>query len=243
MRSNMVPEWLNILSILSLSAGALCAMVIVIDEIRHPQQMWIMNVVWPVTALYASVFTIWAYYRFGRLSTKQSVMEAKSRGEKLPGMKKPAAATYAIAAFHCGSGCTLGDIIAEWSIYFFPVVLTWFGYGTMFAHPIFAAWVLDFILAFTLGVAFQYFTIVPMRHLSFGKGIIQALKADTLSLTAWQLGMYGWMAIATFLIFGHEIDKASPVFWFMMQIAMLLGFATSYPVNIWLVSSGIKERM
>lgn len=55
--------------------------------------------------------------------------------------------------------------------------------------------------------------------------------------------MYGWMAIATFLIFGHEIEKTSPVFWFMMQIAMLVGFLTAYPVNWWLLRSGIKEKM
>ena len=29
----------------------------------------------------------------------------------------------------------------------------------------------------------------------------------------------------------------------MMQIAMLCGFATSYPVNWWLIRAGIKERM
>ncbi len=102
---------------------------------------------------------------------------------------------------------------------------------------------LDFVAAFALGVAFQYFTIAPMRNLSLRQGIVAALKADALSLAAWQLGMYGWMAIATFGIFGREIDKTSPLFWFMMQIAMLCGFVTSFPVNIWLVSRGIKERM
>jgi len=29
----------------------------------------------------------------------------------------------------------------------------------------------------------------------------------------------------------------------MMQIAMLCGFATCYPVNWWLIRTGIKERM
>ncbi|MGI9075432.1 MAG: DUF4396 domain-containing protein [Bryobacteraceae bacterium] len=29
----------------------------------------------------------------------------------------------------------------------------------------------------------------------------------------------------------------------MMQIAMLAGFFTSYPVNRWLVNKGIKEKM
>jgi hypothetical protein len=51
------------------------------------------------------------------------------------------------------------------------------------------------------------------------------------------------MAIATFLLFGHENKKTNPVFWFMMQIAMLVGFLTAYPVNWWLLRAGIKEKM
>lgn len=97
--------------------------------------------------------------------------------------------------------------------------------------------------AFLFGIAFQYYTIKPMRGLSVGQGLWAAVKADTLSLTAWQVGMYGWMAIATFLIFGRELPKADPVFWFMMQIAMVAGFFTSYPVNWWLIKKGVKEEM
>jgi hypothetical protein len=55
--------------------------------------------------------------------------------------------------------------------------------------------------------------------------------------------MYGWMAIAVFVIFRHELSKTDPIFWFMMQIAMLAGFLTSYPVNWWLLRAGIKEKM
>ena len=107
----------------------------------------------------------------------------------------------------------------------------------------FGAWSIDFACAFAIGIVFQYFTIVPMRKLPFGKGVVQALKADTLSLTAWQVGMYGWMAIVRFGIFGTEISKTNPTFWFMMQIAMGFGFLTAYPVNWWLVKSGVKEKM
>jgi len=32
-------------------------------------------------------------------------------------------------------------------------------------------------------------------------------------------------------------------FWFAMQVAVVAGFMTSYPVNWWLVGSSIKERM
>ena len=55
--------------------------------------------------------------------------------------------------------------------------------------------------------------------------------------------MYGWMALVRFAIFGRDLPKSSPVFWFMMQIAMFLGFATAYPVNWWLIRRGIKEKM
>jgi hypothetical protein len=59
--------------------------------------------------------------------------------------------------------------------------------------------------------------------------------------------MYGFMAIAYFWIFrrvlGVELGVNSVEFWFMMQIAMLCGFATSYPVNWWLLRAGLKEAM
>ena len=48
----MVPQWLHILSIASLLLGFACAVLIAVDVRRHPQQMGIMNIVWPVTALF-----------------------------------------------------------------------------------------------------------------------------------------------------------------------------------------------
>ena len=90
-------------------------------------------------------------------------------------------------------------------------------------------------------------TIAPMRGLSVGQGILAAIKADTLSLTAWQIGMYGFMAVGHFVIFraalGTRLETDTPEFWFMMQIAMLCGFATAYPVNWWLIRAGWKEAM
>jgi hypothetical protein len=86
-----------------------------------------------------------------------------------------------------------------------------------------------------------------MRQLSIGAGVAAALKADAASITAWQVGMYGFMAVAQFAWFrphyGGLTKVDSPEFWFAMQLAMLCGFATSYPVNWRLVGSGVKEKM
>jgi hypothetical protein len=231
-----MPDWLHILATICLLVGGICALIIVIDLLSgYKQHMWIMNVVWPITALYSGPLGLWAYYRMGRLSSHRAMHMAEERGEGMPGKKKPFWQKAAVAATHCGAGCSLGDLCSEWLIVLVPF--------TLFGREIFGAWALDYVFAYGFGIAFQYFTIAPMRGLSFGKGIVAAVKADTLSLTSWQVGMYGWMAIATFLIFGYEIQKTNPVFWFMMQIAMLAGFATSYPVNRWLLRMKIKEPM
>ena len=232
----MYPDWLNILAVVSLVVAGFSFLWILIDIFSgHHQHMWIMDVVWPITGLYAGPLAVWVYYKVGRLSTHHAMMAAKERGEEPPGKQKPFWQMVGIGALHCGSGCTLADIVGEWALFLFPF--------TLFGHRIFGSWLVDFFVALLFGLIFQYFAIVPMRNLSVGEGIKAAVKADTLSLTSWQVGMYGWMAIATFAIFGHEIAKTSPVFWFMMQIAMIAGFFTAYPVNWLLLRSGIKEKM
>lgn len=231
-----IPSWLQALSVFSLTVAVLCTLIVVIDIARgNWQHMWIMDVVWPLTALYSGPLGLWAYFRMGSLSTHHAMMQAKDRGMEPPGKTKPFWQKTAVGTTHCGSGCTLGDIAAETFTIAVPL--------SLFGSHVVGSWTLDFVLAFLFGVVFQYFTIKPMRNLSPGKGLIAALKADTLSLTAWQIGMYGWMAIVIFAIFGHTLPKTGPVFWFMMQIAMLVGFAASYPVNWWLLKKGIKEEM
>jgi len=244
----VIPDWLFYLSIFSLALGFFSAAIIAADEFVNPQHMWIMNVVWPAVALFASLIALWAYFTYGRLATHERMHAAMEAGEEPPNRRlTPFPMMVAKGAAHCGSGCTLGDIVAEWLAFFVPAVALWFGWQTVFAEKMFAVWILDYILAFSFGVAFQYFTIKPMRDLSPMEGIVQAVKTDALSLTAWQVGMYGFMALAHFWIFkqllGAKLEVASVEFWFMMQIAMLFGFATAYPVNWWLIRTGIKEKM
>ena len=221
---------LNNVAFISFAFSFVCLLVILIDVIRFPQKMWIMNIVWPVTALYSGPLGLWAYYRIGRKLVRKG-----SAGKQLHNQQKPYWQSIVVAALHCGSGCTLGDIVAQLFLFFVPVVL--------FGSRLFGEWGIDYVFAFAIGIIFQYYSIIPMKNLAPQKAIVAALKADTVSLTAWQIGMYGWMAICVFLIFHHRLRAFEPVFWLMMQIAMLLGFITSYPVNWWLIKKGIKEKM
>lgn len=244
----MIPTWLHALSVAYLALGGACAAVIVIGEMRRPQRMAIMNVVWPVTALFGTVGVLALYVTHGRPATRHG-MHAGMRPHGEPAGKDatPFSVMVGKGALHCGSGCMLGDICAEWLVFWVPAIPVALGWHSIFHDGIFAAWIVDFVFAYAFGIVFQYFTIAPMRGLSVGQGLVAAVKADTLSLTAWQFGMYGFMAIAYFVIFrigfGVTLEPDRPAFWFMMQIAMICGFATSYPVNWWLLRAGFKEKM
>ncbi|AND68836.1 hypothetical protein ATSB10_13820 [Dyella thiooxydans] len=222
-----MPEWLHVLALVSLVVAMACAALIALDiALGRRQPMAIMNLVWPITALYAGPLGLWAYARIGR---------APRHGDHGHHGERPFAQSVMLAATHCGSGCTLGDLTAESLLLALPF--------TLFGSELLTGWTLDFVFAFVIGIAFQYFTIRPMGEMSAREALLAALKADTLSLVSWQVGMYGWMAIATFGLFGGTLDKAGPVFWLMMQIAMLAGFATACPVNAWLLKRGIKHPM
>jgi hypothetical protein len=58
---------------------------------------------------------------------------------------------------------------------------------------------------------------------------------------SFEVGLFGWMALAQYVIWKAPIDSSSH--WFLMQIGMILGFVTSWPVNRWLLRHGIKEPM
>jgi hypothetical protein len=221
----MVHTWLHFLSYLSLAIGLASALWLGLEMVRRPQEMAIMNWVWPLVGLAGGPLVIWLYRR----------QAAYGHGEA------PMPLMVAVETCHCGAGCTLGDILAETMAMAWPGILVWFGLGSLFHQSMFAGWLLDFVLAFLFGIIFQYFSIAPMRHLGLAEGLAAAIKADSLALSAWQAGMYGVMALVQFGIM--RLTPGQPEFWLAMQLAMLGGFAFSYPMNWWLLRVGIKEKM
>jgi hypothetical protein len=231
---------LQVFAWLSLAIAFLCAAIITVHEIRYPQKMMVMNLVWPLTALYLSVFGLFAYFRFG-------VPMARSRGPhgeeaQMGGQMKmehtagPTLIDAAVTATHCGAGCVLGDIVSEFAVFASGAVIL--------GSVLLASFVWDFVAAWCLGIAFQYFTIVPMRNLSPIEGLMAAVKADTLTILAFQMGMYGWMLLVHFRLFPEmHMRPDEAVYWLMMQGAMICGYVTSMPMNWWLLKIGWKEPM
>ena len=231
----------NTISKFFLFIGLISTIIITIDLFRHPQkEMPIMNLVWPINGLWAGVFGLWAYFTIGKYRKMNMDMDMNMDMNMDMDMNmssnKYSKFWQGVVAdtLHCGAGCTLADLIGSWIFFFFPF--------SIFQNLTFGEWTLEYILALITGVTFQYAAISPMMKEKGIKIWLTALKIDFLSLTAWQVGMYGWMAIIIFVFLGR-LSPTTPEFWFMMQIAMCFGFLTAYPVNWWLVKKGIKMGM
>lgn len=219
---------------LSIAVAFACAAWIAVDEVRHPQAMAVMNVVWPVTALYFSVVAVWAYYAWGRRKTRGAMQH--SPGHMAESQNGPTAAQVAVGTSHCGAGCMLADVVSEFSI-------AAAGF-TLLGSVLWAEYAVDLAAAWALGIVFQYAAIQPMRNLPVGNAISVAIKADTLSILAFQVGMYAWMALTYFVFFPHpHLTPFSPVYWLMMQVGMICGYFTSFPMNRVLLCMGWKEAM
>jgi hypothetical protein len=84
-----------------------------------------------------------------------------------------------------------------------------------------------------------------MRGLGVRDGVKAAARADFVSLTFFEIGLFGWMALMALVFFPapHSLMPNSPAFWFLMQIGMIVGFFTAWPANVWLIRRGIKIPM
>jgi hypothetical protein len=233
----MASSTLTNLAWLSLALAVVSASILAVDiATGRRQQMGVMNVVWPLTAIYSGPLALVGYFLFGRAEKRSKSDRSEVRRKQKGHPKRPMWQSALLGATHCGTGCVLGDMITEAGLY-------WLGATTLLGSILYTSYVFDFILAFSIGIVFQYWAIAPMRGLTLGRGFVAAMKADILSLLAFQVGMYAWMAVYQKIIFHPSLQANSPVFWSMMQIGMLAGLASAFPMNWILVSSGIKEAM
>jgi hypothetical protein len=269
MVASMAPAWLTVIAWLYLSICFCCAGIIVCDIAlgQRRQPMGVMNVVFPITALYFGPLALALYWRWGRatvaaaaaISMTPAALSQASAGSRGPhahhdmadasgpgspqepaaraGRARPWWAMMAVEVSHCGAGCALGDVLSEFVIFALALTIAGSTLGAEYAG--------DYALALVFGIAFQYFAIAPMRGLGLKDGLVAATKADVISLTAFEIGLFGWMAVMTFVLFPapHQVVPSSAAFWLLMQVGMMIGYVTSWPANVWLVRRGIKVPM
>jgi len=237
---------LTMVSWIFIALGVLTALAIALDVRKRPQHMTVMNITWPITGLYFPVVGWWMYAAMGRPDGMPASGHAHGQdnaghdheqggGHAHHHADKPQWQSVFVGVTHCGGGCTLGDSLAA------PIVaLTGF---TVLGSTLLGHYVGAFIGAYIFGLAFQIMPAMEMGEKNMAKAFINAVKADTMSLVAFEIGMFAWLAVAFLVLLPEEPSVASATYWFMMQIAMIIGFITAYPANWWLINRGIKHGM
>ncbi|MBK5206897.1 MAG: DUF4396 domain-containing protein [Polaromonas sp.] len=154
--------------------------------------------------------------------------------EPLPGLHDRYVATrwrqVLGSTMHCvagdGAGILTGAVIA--SLFHLPIVT-------------------DIALEYALGFGFGWsiFQALFMRDMaggSYRRALSSAFFPELLSMNFLMAGMVPVMTLAMANTPGSR-DPSGPAFWFIMSMALLVGFITAYPMNWWLVSRHMKHGM
>ncbi len=134
------------------------------------------------------------------------------------------------STMHCAAGDGLGIIAG----------------AAVGAHWHLSAWAdlsLEYILGFGFGWAvFQAFAMREMAGGSYLRSLQRTFLPEFLSMNLLMAGMVLTMR----LLMPHIDGSADPLaggFWFVMSMALIVGFIVAYPINWWLVARGLKHGM
>lgn len=199
-----LPEWLTTVAWLYIAAAVVIAAVITREILvgGHRQQPAVMNVLWPLAALYLGPFAIPAFRRYGRHRSDDLTAAAVRSG--LPGGVSSGLAHIVAVPFVVATGLTLAGL-DMWAMVAIITVLA------------------------TAGIfAFEYFVFTARdRRVPGPTGIRTALVVAVATVLAFDLGMLGWMVL---LHFSESMPAATDVrFTFLMQIGLILGTITAFP--------------
>ncbi len=212
------PTWFTVVSLIFVGIGFLSAGVILYDIFSrgYRQRTRAMEVVWPITAIYFGPLALLAYYRWGRPQSPEWQGEPSEGG-----FLSVSAVTETIPG---GAASFLGHLVAV------PLVIL-LGL-TIAGSDLWPMIILIALLALPLLFAFEYF--------SLGKGLGVALLTAAMAIVAFDVGMGAAMIFVHFVLM---FPPTTVAFWFVMQIGLILGFATAYPVVLWLVRRDTKKAM
>lgn len=132
---------------------------------------------------------------------------------------------------HCIAGDATGIIVAA-------VVVAVIGI------PMWQDLIIEYVAGFLFGLLiFQALFMRTMMGGSYWRNVRSSFVPELLSMNLMMAGMAPTMA---FLMMGRDMRAmwpAEPQFWFVMSLGVTVGFFVAYPVNVWLVSRGLKHGL
>lgn len=102
---------------------------------------------------------------------------------------------------------------------------------------------LEYVLGFAFGwTIFQSLFMRDMAGGSYKRALGNTFVPELLSMNLLMAGMIPTMMILR-AVLAPTAGADAPAFWFVMSMALLVGFITAYPMNWWLVANGLKHGM
>jgi hypothetical protein len=209
------PAWLTPVSWFFVALGVISALILA-NEIfgrRRHQQKGAMSIVWPIAGLFLGPVAIWAHNRWGGSGDAAAVPSQTPHPQELAG-KTIAASTPG------GAAATVGHFIGV------PLVIA--SGATIAGTNLWVMIIVIALLAIGMLFVFEYFFASAARRSDGKRKAGLALLSATFTVVAFDVGMGGWMLL---MHFGNFMPAPNDVrFFFLMQLGLVLGLVTAFPM-------------
>jgi FtsP/CotA-like multicopper oxidase with cupredoxin domain len=132
---------------------------------------------------------------------------------------------------HCVAGDATGIIVAA-------VVTALVGF------PMWTDLIVEYTTGFLFGLLiFQALFMRKMMGGSYVENVRHSFLPELISMNCMMAGM---APVMVYLMMGRDMRAmwpGEPLFWMVMSLGVIAGFAIAYPVNVWMVSRGMKHGL
>jgi hypothetical protein len=154
--------------------------------------------------------------------------------EPLPGLHERYTATRWRQVLGSTMHCVAGDGVG---------ILAGAALGAVLSLPPLVDIAVEYALGFGFGwTVFQALFMRDMAGGSYKRALKGTFIAEFLSMNLLMAGMVMIVALGRLLI-APPLTPLMPEFWFIMSMALLVGFVVAYPINWWLVARNLKHGM
>ena len=188
--------------------------------VRHNPEMTVMKWGWVLVTLYMGPVGLALYV----------LADKEPRPGEHEEFIKPLWKQGVGSTVHCVAGDATGIIVTAAIV-------------TSLGLPMWVDLILEYSAGFLVGLF--VFQALFMRSMSGGylKALRQTLLPEWLSMNTMVAGMFFAM---TLLMMGRDMramHPSEPQFWFVMSMAVIVGFGTAYPINVWMVYHELKHGL
>lgn len=135
------------------------------------------------------------------------------------------------STIHCVAGDATGIILAA--------VIT-----ATLGLPMWIDLIVEYAAGFAFGLfIFQSLFMKNMMGGTYWENVKKSFMPEFISMNAMMAGM---APVMTLLMMGRDMramEPAEPLFWGVMSVGVIAGFAVAYPVNVWMVSRQMKHGL